>query len=309
MEGNTLPLQLLSPLPDITAYNDNNKPQLPQKMSVQEYIPIYNTKFISLLRQTKNTDTTAINTIANTIIDLFKSHHTHNNKESNNIQTYYNNYYNNTDEYDDLKQLSTHTIKTTKLLKTAKLLKTDNKSLLKYSIECMLNSSNSTDIIFYNIYIQDLICVISFLSNLGYILSNDIMDTDNIANNPCNPYNPFMLAYTYLLDLGVSPTICELINNLLYINIDNYKNNNILNYNNIQIKSLEQLKNIEHPEYNNDNNNNNNNNNNDNNDNYELLNIIHNCMNTRLMNIYEHDINLYLNGYVKHKLIKVLTWF
>ena len=53
MEGNTLPLQLLSPLPDITAYNDNNKPQLPQKMSVQEYIPIYNTKFISLLRQTK----------------------------------------------------------------------------------------------------------------------------------------------------------------------------------------------------------------------------------------------------------------
>ena len=114
MEGNTLPLQLLSPLPDITAYNDNNKPQLPQKMSVQEYIPIYNTKFISLLRQTKNTDTTAINTIANTIIDLFKSHHTHNNKESNNIQTYYNNYYNNTDEYDDLKQLTTHTNKTTK---------------------------------------------------------------------------------------------------------------------------------------------------------------------------------------------------
>ena len=190
MEGNTLPLQLLSPLPDITAYNDNNKPQLPQKMSVQEYIPIYNTKFISLLRQTKNTDTTAINTIANTIIDLFKTHHTHNNKDNNNIQTYYNNYYNNTDEYDDLKQLSTHTIKPLKPLKTYKHYKTDNKSLLKYSIECMLNSSNSTDIIFYNIYIQDLICVISFLSNLGYILSNDIMDTDNIANNP------FMLAYT-----------------------------------------------------------------------------------------------------------------
>jgi len=294
---------------DITNTNtNNNKLQLPQKMSIQEYIPIYNTKFISLLRQTKNTDTTAINTIANTIIDLFKTHHTHNNKDSNNdsnkeinnIQTYYNNYYNNTDEYDDLKQLSTHTIKTTKLLKTAKLFKTDNKSLLKYSIECALNSSNSTDIIFYNIYIQDLICVISFLSNLGYILSNDIMDTDNIANNP---YNPFMLAYTYLLDLGVSPTICELIKNLLYINIDNYKNNNILNYNNIQIKSLEQLKNIEPPKYNN------NNNDNDNNNNDELLNIIHNCMNTRLMNIYENDINLYLNGYVKHKLITVLTWF
>ena len=293
---------------DITNTNTNtNKLQIPQKISVQEYIPIYNTKFISLLRQTKNTDTTAINTIANTIIDLFKSHHTRNNKDSNkdsnneinNIQTYYNNYYNNTDEYDDLKQLSTHTIKPLKPLKTYKHYKTDNKSLLKYSIECMLNSSNSTDIIFYNIYIQDLICVISFLSNLGYILSKNIMDTDN---NPYNPYNPFMLAYTYLLDLGVSPTICDLIKNLLYINIDNYKNNNILNYNNIQIKSLEQLKNIEPPEYNNIDNNNNN-------DNDELLNIIHNCMNTRLMNIYENDINLYLNGYVKHKLITVLTWF
>ena len=83
MKGSTSPLQLLSPLPDITTYNDNNKLQLPQKLSVQEYIPIYNTKFISLLRHTKNTDTTAINTIANTIIDLFKTHHTHNKKDSN----------------------------------------------------------------------------------------------------------------------------------------------------------------------------------------------------------------------------------
>jgi len=175
------------------------------------------------------------------------------------------------------------------------------KSLLQYSLECVLNTCNSHDIIFYNDNDRNLISTIAFLSNLGFVLLNANKNEGVPDNIIANPYK---LASLYLKNIGMPDTICYLVEHILEIKIYNsrkaiiagmsdYYNNqlecvktlidyNDLGYNANNFKDIEKL------------------------ENFELLATIDKCMSEQVPTCRENEIDLYLNRFIKSKLISVI---
>jgi hypothetical protein len=191
------------------------------------------------------------------------------------------------------------------------------KSLLQYSLECVLNTCNSHDIIFYNDNDRNLISTIAFLSNLGFILLNANKNKDVQYNIIANPYK---LASVYLKNIGMPDTICYLVEHILEIKIynsrkanntsvsagvnagvnasmsDYYYNQlecvktvidsndlgNDLEYNADNFKDIEKL------------------------ENFELLMAIDKCMSEHVGHCRENEIDLYLYGFIKPKMIGVM---
>jgi hypothetical protein len=100
-----------------------------------------------------------------------------------------------------------------------------SKSLTQYSIGCAINTCNSREIIFYNDSDRNLITIVAFLSNLGFVLLN----TNNNESSETNSYgvpdncisNPYKLASAYLKNIGMPDTICNLVEHILEIKIYN----------------------------------------------------------------------------------------
>lgn len=181
-----------------------------------------------------------------------------------------------------------------------------NKSLLQYSIDCVINTCNSHDIIFYNDNDRNLITTIAFLSNLGFVLWNAKNANANmIYDIPHNIIaNPYKLASVNLQNIGVPYTICHLVEHILEIKIynsrkaqiagmSNYYDNqlgcvktlidyNDLGYNANNFKDIEKL------------------------ENFELLATIDKCMSEQVPTCRENEIDLYLNRFIKSKLISVI---
>jgi len=176
------------------------------------------------------------------------------------------------------------------------------KSLLQYSLECVLNTCNSHDIIFYNDNDRNLISTIAFLSNLGFVLLNANKNKDVPDNIIANPYK---LASVYLKNIGMPDTICHLVEHILEIKIYNSRNaiivgmsdyynnqleyvktaidNNDLGYNADNFKDIEKL------------------------ENFELLMAIDKCMSVNVATCRENEIDLYLYGFIKPKIIGVMV--
>jgi hypothetical protein len=167
-----------------------------------------------------------------------------------------------------------------------------HKTLLQYSIECVLNTCNSHDIIFYNDNDRNLISTIAFLSNLGFVLLN-ANKNEGVPNNIIA--NPYKLASVYLKNIGMPDTICYLVEHILEIKIYNSRNaiiagmsdyynnqlecvktvidSNDLGYNADNFKDIEKI------------------------ENFELLMAIDKCMSEHVATCRENEIDLYLYGF------------
>lgn len=182
-------------------------------------------------------------------------------------------------------------------------------SLIQYSINCVINSCNSNEIIFYNNSDRNLIITVAFLSNLGFMLLN-VNKTNNILldNVDLCSYgvatniieNPYKLASIYLKNIGVKDKVCNLIEYILEIKIYNCikeKLNGIKKYYNNQVDYIRKLidtnnlgydidnfKDIEKLE------------------NFKFMEVIDKCMCQNIGNCKENEINLYLNEFIKPKL-------
>ena len=191
------------------------------------------------------------------------------------------------------------------------------KSLLQYSIECVLNTCNSHDIIFYNDNDRNLISTVAFLSNLGFVLLNANKNESTETNSYGVPNNiianPYKLASTYLKNIGMPDKLCYLVEHILEIKIYNsrkannagvsasvsasvsdYYNNqlecvktvidsNDLGYNADNFKDIEKI------------------------ENFELLMAIDKCMSEHVGHCRENEIDLYLYGFIKPKMVGVAT--
>ena len=183
-----------------------------------------------------------------------------------------------------------------------------SKSLTQYSIGCAINTCNSREIIFYNDSNRNLITVVAFLSNLGFVLlntnKNESSETDSycVPDNVCE--NPYKLASAYLKNIGMPDTICNLVEHILEIKIYNsrkaisagvssyYDNqlecvkalidSNNLGYDADNFKDIEKI------------------------ENFELLMAIDKCMHEHVGNCRENEIDLYLNGFIKPNMIGVM---
>lgn len=199
-----------------------------------------------------------------------------------------------------------------------------SKSLTQYSIGCAINTCNSRDIIFYNDSNRNLITVVAFLSNLGFVLLNaknvepnpSLLDgmcvnphnyealwTHDVPNNVCA--NPYKLASAYLKNIGMPDTICNLVEHILEIKIYNSRkaiSAGVSSYYDNQLECVKALidsnnlgydadnfKNIEKIE------------------NFELLVAIDKCMSEYVGNCRENEIDLYLHVFIKPKMISVMV--
>lgn len=181
-------------------------------------------------------------------------------------------------------------------------------SLLQYSIDCAINTCNSHDIIFYNDSNRNLFIIVAFLSNLGFILLNakhiepNTSLLDDISD--CCILNPYKLASQYLKNIGMPYIVCHLVEYFLEIKIYNsrrainsgiseyYDNqldcvktliySNDLGYNSDNFKSIENI------------------------ENFDLITMIDKCMQNSKGNCRENEIDLYLNGFIKPKMISVM---
>lgn len=188
-----------------------------------------------------------------------------------------------------------------------------SKSLTQYSIGCAINTCNSREIIFYNDGNRNLITVVAFLSNLGFVLlntnKNESSETDSygVPDNGCE--NPYKLASSYLKNIGMPDTICNLVEHILEIKIYNYRkainvgvsasmttyydnqlecvraliDSNNLGYDADNFKDIEKI------------------------ENFELLMAIDKCMHEHVGNCRENEIDLYLNGFIKPKMVGVMV--
>lgn len=184
-----------------------------------------------------------------------------------------------------------------------------SKSLTQYSIGCAINTCNSREIIFYNDSDRNLITIVAFLSNLGFVLLN----TNNNESSETNSYgvpdncisNPYKLASAYLKNIGMPDTICNLVEHILEIKIYNSRmtiNAGVSTYYDNQLECVKALidsndlrydadnfKDIEKIE------------------NFELLLAIDKMMQNHVGNCRENEIDLYLNGFIKPKIVCIMV--
>jgi hypothetical protein len=158
--------------------------------------------------------------------------------------------------------------------------------------------------------------VVAFLSNLGFVLlntnKNESSETDSygVPDNVCE--NPYKLASAYLKNIGMPDTICHLVKHILEIKIYNSRKANIIDvdarvsanvstYYDNQLECVKALidsnnlgydadnfKDIEKIE------------------NFELLLAIDKMMQNHVGNCRENEIDLYLTGFIKPKMIGVI---
>ena len=184
-----------------------------------------------------------------------------------------------------------------------------SKSLTQYSIGCAINTCNSREIIFYNDSDRNLITIVAFLSNLGFVLLN----TNNNESSETNSYgvpdncisNPYKLASAYLKNIGMPDTICNLVEHILEIKIYNSRmtiNAGVSTYYDNQLECVKALidsndlrydadnfKDIEKIE------------------NFELLLAIDKMMQNHVGNCRENEIDLYLTGFIKPKIVCIMV--
>ena len=182
-----------------------------------------------------------------------------------------------------------------------------NKSLLQYSIDCVINTCNSHDIIFYNDNDKNLINTIAFLSNRGFVLWNaKNADVNIIYDIPHNIIaNPYKLASVNLQNIGMPDTICHLVENILEIKIYNSRKAQIAglcDYYDNQLECVKTLIDFNDLGYNA-----NNFKDIENIENFKLLMVIDKCMSGNVGNCRENEIDLYLDRFIKSKMIGIMV--
>jgi hypothetical protein len=182
-----------------------------------------------------------------------------------------------------------------------------NKSLLQYSIYCDIKTCNSHDIIFYNDNDKNLINTIAFLSNRGFVLWNaKNADVNIIYDIPHNIIaNPYKLASVNLQNIGMPDTICHLVENILEIKIYNSRKAQIAglcDYYDNQLECVKTLIDFNDLGYNA-----NNFKDIENIENFKLLMVIDKCMSGNVGNCRENEIDLYLDRFIKSKMIGIMV--
>jgi hypothetical protein len=213
-------------------------------------LPLYHSKFsVLILSHTTNRNT--INKhkqMVDTILELYTNNGIHN------VDTY--------------------------TIKKAFEIETFNKTLLQYSIDCVLNVVNSRDIIFYHDKIRALISGVAFLSNLGLILGNGtyINCSDYLRMNEwpeliiklVNNVYPIMKLHSSKDNIKCIQTIIDTMDKI--DTMDTLDTNGILEYR-------------------------------------EIGDVIYNCMQTKICNIRKNETEIYLYEYIRPILITILQSF